>query len=121
MRTRHFALVLLSIGAAQAQDRAAIVGTITDPSGSSVEGATVQLDSPASGLHRQTASGSRGIYEFQSLPVGAYKVSVSAAGFKPCVVRDIELLFGQVRTTDVRLEIGTASESVDVTAASDAL
>jgi hypothetical protein len=116
-------LAVLSVFAVsvRAQDRAAIRGTITDPSGALVQGATVQLDSAVNGLHRQTASGSGGSYEFQSLPVGTYTISVSASGFRPYRVRDADLLFGQVRTTDVHLEVGAAAASVEVTASSDPL
>src|SRR5882757_6662470 len=104
-----------------AQDRAAINGTITDPSGAPVAGATVELKSAANGFHRTTVTGNDGIYEFPSLAVGAYTVSVSKDGFKPYQITAVDLLFGQVRTLDVRLDIGATSESVQVTATAEAL
>ncbi len=113
-----FLVMLMSL---QAQDRAAINGTVSDPSGAMVEGADVEMNSPQTGLHRRTATSSSGIYELQSLPVGTYTISISKAGFKPLVITRIDLLFGQVRTVDAKLDIGATAESVAVTASSESL
>ncbi len=114
-------LILFALSPVRAQDRAAISGTITDPSGAAVNGAKVELDSQANGFHRETVSGLSGIYQFQSLPVGSYTVSITRAGFKPYVVDGVDVLFGQVRTLDQKLEIGATADSVQVTAALEAL
>ncbi len=104
-----------------AQDRAAISGTILDPSGSAVEGAKVEMNSTDNGFHRETVTGLSGIYAFPSLPVGTYTVSISKNGFKPLVISGVDLLFGQVRTFDETLRVGATSSSVDVTATAEAL
>ena len=96
-------LLLASIIPLTAQDRAAISGTILDPSGSVVENAKVEMNSPATGFHRNTMTGADGIYEFPSLAVGAYTVSISKTGFKPYEVAGADLLYGQVRTLDANL------------------
>jgi hypothetical protein len=104
-----------------AQDRATLIGTITDPSGAIVSGAAVELRSADTGLHRESSTNESGIYEFSSLPIGSYSISVSKAGFKPVVIRQVDLLFGQVRTLDATLDVGSTTESVEVNARIDAL
>src|ERR1700730_8109112 len=81
-----------------AQDRAAVNGTVTDPSGTFVEGAKVELNSTLNGFHRSTVTGTDGIYQFPSLAVGTYTISISKDGFKPYEITGVDLLFGQVRT-----------------------
>jgi outer membrane receptor protein involved in Fe transport len=104
-----------------AQDRAAINGTITDPSGQVIAGASVDLTSNLTGFHRSAATGTDGIYQFPSLAVGTYTVSISKNGFKPFQIAGIDLLFGQVRTVDEQLQIGAVADSVEVTATLEAL
>ena len=104
-----------------AQDRASINGTVTDPSGALVSDAAVELRSADTGLRRQTVSNQNGIYEFSSLPVGSYTVGIAKPGFKPFTIQKVDVLFGQNRTLDARLEIGATSDAVEVTAAVDAL
>ena len=113
VRTSIF-LALLIVPSA-AQDRAALNGTVIDPSGAAVAGAKVEMRS-ATGLHRDLVTGATGIYEFPSLPIGTYTITISKDGFKPFTIHDIELLFGQERTIDARLSLGGTSDVVEVTA-----
>lgn len=71
-RGSFFVAVLLLAAVSYGQDRATIRGTITDASGGVVAGTPVVISSSATGLHRETLSGSVGSYEFSSLPVGGY-------------------------------------------------
>jgi hypothetical protein len=103
------------------QDRAAINGTVTDPSGAEVASATVELQSPDTGLRRESSTNDSGIYEFPSLPVGSYTITITRNGFKPFVIHQVDLLYGQTRTLDARLEVGTTTETADVTATVEAL
>ena len=93
------------------QDRATIRGTITDPSGAAVSGARVELKSPATGLRRDTLTGGAGIYEFGSLPVGSYQLSIAQMGFRPVTVNEITLQYSEIRTLDEQLAVGTTSEA----------
>ncbi len=104
-----------------AQDRTAINGTVTDPSGAVVPNVKVELKSPATGLSRETVTGATGIYEFPALSIGSYNIIMSKAGFKPFEVDNVDLLYGQVRTVDAALQIGATTEAVQVTATSELL
>ncbi len=99
-----------------AQDRAAISGTVTDPTGAFVPGAGVELKSLATGLHRAVATDGKGLYEITPLPIGTYSIAISKAGFKPTTIDDIALQYGETRTIDARLQIGATNETVDVVA-----
>src|SRR5450755_3119183 len=122
MRITALGIVLLSLVLPlAAQDRASINGTILDPSAAVVPGATVEMNSIATGFHPQTVSNDHGVYEFQSLPVGSYQISISKSGFEPFVISRVDVLVGQVRTLDAKLHIGSTANSVEVIAASDVL
>ena len=58
-----------------------ITGTVTDPSGAAVSGATVQISNTDTGFKQSTKTGETGLYRFTVLPLGTYEVEVQAAGF----------------------------------------
>jgi len=109
-------MAMLITALSYGQDRAAILGTVTDPTGAVISGAHVELKSPATGMHRETQTGVAGIYEFDSLPVGSYQVSIAQSGFRSVTVSEITLHYSEVRTVDAALVLGGISESVDVVA-----
>ena len=115
-------LAVLALGCALlAQDRASVNGTITDASGARISGASVDLKSAATGLHRTTRSNGSGLYEITPLPVGVYSISISHPGFRPVTVENLELLYGETRTFDARLQVGANTESIEVAATAEAL
>ncbi|HMF75242.1 MAG TPA: carboxypeptidase regulatory-like domain-containing protein [Bryobacteraceae bacterium] len=75
-----------------AQTRAVINGTVIDTSGATVGDAKVQLTAPATGLRREMGTHSNGIYEFPSLPVGTYNISVSKSGIETYLQRLLSLV-----------------------------
>jgi len=103
-----------------AQDRAAINGVVTDSSGAVVPGASVELLSSSTGLHRVTISDPKGLYEFTTLPVGSYTLTITKESFKPITIRNVDLLYGETRTVDAKLEVGGFSEIVTVDATAEA-
>src|ERR1700682_1795124 len=107
---RSLAVFFLIAFSLLAQDRAAVNGTVTDPSGGLVNGASVELKSAATGLHRVVTSSEKGLYEITPLPVGTYTIAISKAGFKPTNISGIDLRSGETRTIDARLEIGGTTE-----------
>jgi hypothetical protein len=114
-----FILCLVAFTAtSQAQvDRATLNGTVTDASGALVQNVKIELDSPATGLHRETATNSKGSYDVPGLPIGIYKITISKDGFKPAVFTGVEFQVGQARTIDARLQIGSRTDVVEVNAA----
>ncbi|MGC1492718.1 MAG: carboxypeptidase-like regulatory domain-containing protein, partial [Candidatus Acidiferrum sp.] len=94
-----------------------IRGTISDPSGASVTAARVTLFNEATRSAREVQSGANGEYLFLEVPVGSYEVDVTQAGFKKFVRRGIALDLDQVVSVDITMQLGTASESVEVTGA----
>ncbi len=104
-----------------AQDRAALNGVVTDASGAMVPDARVELVSSATGLRRATVSTQKGLYEFTPLPVGRYTLTINKEGFKPTTIGDIDLLDGETRTVDAKLDVGDFTQSISVTATAEAL
>ncbi|HKY42358.1 MAG TPA: TonB-dependent receptor [Pyrinomonadaceae bacterium] len=98
-----------------------LTGTITDPNGSVVAGATVTLVSNVATGERTAITDSNGAFDFQALLPGAYQISVEAKGFKKSIARDITISVGLNTQVSVQLEIGLAGESVTVTAAQEVI
>jgi hypothetical protein len=97
-------------------DRASLEGTVTDPSGAVISGASVRILAKQTSLSQQRATNPSGEYRFPGIANGEYTVSVSNSGFKSKVIADVFLEVGQTRTLDVVLQIGDASEEVEVVA-----
>src|SRR6202451_2816314 len=95
----------------------AINGTVTDPSGAVVPGASVKITKKSTGIEHATVSTSDGGFVFQALPVGAYSVVVTAAGFPVTTIEGVLVEQGAVYTLPVSLKISQAATSVEVSAA----
>src|SRR5712692_17773 len=89
-------------------------GTATDPSGSAVSGASVELSNNESKLERTMVSGMQGEYRFFALPPGTYTLTVTAKGFSRYQQTDLQLLVNTPATANVRLKVGGTSENVTV-------
>lgn len=113
------ALVVIAVaGCADgfAQGRVTIYGTVSDPSGASIAGATVAATNNATGQTRETASGADGGFVLPDMVIGEYKVMAQAPGFKTFVANPVELRVDENRRISIRLEVGSVSENVTVTA-----
>lgn len=97
-----------------AQGAGSLRGSVTDPSGAAILGASVLLAFPG-GSSLSTQSGSGGSYQFPNIPAGIYSIRVSAAGFAPYNRPSVELAAGSVVTIDVRLPVASAQQEVTVT------
>ncbi len=110
-------LTLLALSAAafaQSIVTGDLTGTVSDPSGAVVSGATVTLKSADTSSTQSTATSPSGVYRFVLLKPGAYKLSVSQKGFKG-VSESVEVAVGQVNAFNIKLEIGSTAEIVEVT------
>src|SRR5258706_4188444 len=94
---------------------ATIVGTITDPGGAIMPGATVTARNLDTGLTRTVTSGEDGGYRLEFLPVGNYALEVSTAGFKKAYVSNVALQINDTARVDVSLTVGQVTETVTVT------
>ncbi len=93
-----------------------ITGAITDPSGAAVASASVKAVNIANGAERSTTSNGSGIYAFPNLEPGVYDVTFAASGFST-VKEKITLSVGQKLGVDIKLQVGAASTTVEVTEA----
>ncbi len=107
--------VLAAAGIASAQT-AQITGRITDSSGAVVVGASVEVTATATGLLRKATSNNEGYYSVPLLQPGSYRMTVRVNGFKPEGREGIKLEISQVARLDYALEIGSVTESVEVSA-----
>ena len=94
-----------------------IRGTVSDPSGASVTAATVTLLNEATHSAHEVQTSASGEYIFIEVPVGSYEIDVTQAGFKKFVRKGIALDLNQVISVDITLQLGAATESVEVTGA----
>ncbi|MCX7604932.1 MAG: carboxypeptidase-like regulatory domain-containing protein, partial [Bryobacteraceae bacterium] len=95
---------------------ATVVGTVTDPSGGVVAGASVTLLEPSTGVTRSTLTNDSGQYTFVTVPPGTYRLTVSAPGFRQAAVEQVKLDVAKAYTVDVQLEVGALTETVEVRA-----
>jgi len=103
------------------QGNASLTGTVTDPTGATVAGASVTATNVATNASETVQTTGDGLYRFPNLPVGVYKVSVQSSGFKSANIENVVLTVGQAVTQDVKLEVGVATETVTVTAGGEQL
>lgn len=97
-----------------------IRGTITDPSGAAVAGATVTITNLQTNLTRAQATRSSGSYSFELIPPGEYKVEIEAKGFRKNVVPRVKALVGSVTEVSQTLQIGEVKTTVVVEVSSSA-
>jgi carboxypeptidase family protein len=114
-----FALVagLLLSTAAWGQAAARLTGTVKDQSGAIVTGASVTLTNEGTGITRTTKTDGEGNYLFALVDVGTYRLTIEHTGFKKSVQSGMILEVNQNGRLDVTLEVGQATETIEVTAA----
>ena len=95
---------------------ARIRGTVTDPSGSVIPGATVTATNLATNVAFNAKSQANGTYEFLNLPIGTYSVSASATGFANFTATGIRLDIDTEYVEPVQLKVGGAAQEVNVKA-----
>jgi outer membrane receptor protein involved in Fe transport len=100
-----------------AQQAASINGTITDPTGAVVPGATVVLRNVATGVERRTVSNDAGLYVFREVLPGRYSIEVRKEGFTTAQEIGVTLLVGQTTTYDFTLSVGSTLQTITVEAA----
>ncbi|HEX6802471.1 MAG TPA: TonB-dependent receptor [Terriglobales bacterium] len=110
-----FCSVFFFLPCANAQYRASIQGTVTDPSGAVVPGATVTLTNQETGQALTATTNGSGVYNFNALPPSTYTVKVEKTGFKQKVLEGVKVIAEQANAVNVTLDVGQMSENVTVT------
>ena len=111
-------LVLIAVFlpvSSRAQDATArITGTVSDATGAVIPGVKVTVTNTATQVSREATSDHDGSYQVMALPIGSYKVTAARTGFRSVISSEYKLLINQALRVDVKMEVGSANESVDV-------
>jgi|GEM_PF-6783572 len=107
-------LIVAPVATAQSS-KGIVVGTVTDPAGAGVSGSTVRITNTSTNVSRETNSTADGSFRFDAVDPGTYKVEVTAAGFKTAERDNVIIAAAQTADTSFTLEVGGASEVVNVT------
>ncbi len=100
----------------QSQATAAdLSGSVTDPTGAVVAGATVTAKGIGNGITRTVTANGEGNYQFIGLPPGDYEITAEAATFKKVVISPVKLTVGQSADLTIKLEIGASTAVVNIT------
>jgi hypothetical protein len=102
-------------------DRGAVTGTILDPASATVPGAQLILRNTETGAITETKTTPTGNYTFTSIPVGTYDLTVQASGFKTAVEKRLMVQIDETLRLDVKLAIGSTTESITVEADAEML
>src|SRR5271166_1003129 len=109
--------VLLGVDYALAQTgTTSLRGTITDKSGAAIVGASVKITNSQTGFGRSATTGGSGEYEFLALAPGDYTLTVEKASFQRYEQTNLQLLVNLPATANVTLQVGSATQTVEVSA-----
>jgi len=111
--------LLAATGSAAAQAgtaAAALTGTVRDPSGAVLPGASIVLTNTKTGIKQESASNATGNYRIANVTPGTYTVSVSKSGFATAKSAAFDLSVNQTADLNFTLQLGTADSTIDVTA-----
>jgi Carboxypeptidase regulatory-like domain len=107
---------LLPLSASGQSNEGALAGSVTDPSGNAVVGATVMAANTATGQSLSVETGATGTYRFPALIVGNYNVTATLQGFKSVQRTNVAVQVQTTTTLDIALPLGVTTETVQITA-----
>src|SRR6185312_8507992 len=108
------ALFLLPSSALAQEVTASIVGTVVDPSGAAVNGATITAKDLDRGTVLTTTTNDAGAFNISSVPVGRYQVKVEAKGFQSVINQSLTVSLNQTARLNIQMRIGQTTETVEV-------
>ncbi len=111
------ALVLYGATSALGLAGAIISGTVVDPSGAVIAGATVEVTNQNTQVTKKTVTNTPGYYQVQDLIPGTYSISVEMTGFKKAVRSNIPIQVAQSAQVNFTLQLGQVSQSIQVSGA----
>src|SRR5438128_3680609 len=109
-------VLAFSLNALAQEVTGGIQGTVKDPQGAVIPGATVEVSSPALIGRKTVTTDSGGYFHIEQLPPGVYSISVNAAGFAPQTQGNLELRTGSLPTVGITMQVGGVTQEVTVSA-----
>ena len=109
-------VLLLAVGTVWGGVTASISGTVTDPTGAVVPGASVTALNTDTGISTSTQTNTQGFYSFPVLPTGKYEVTIRAAGFEEYRQTDLVLDVNNALRIDAAMKVGAVTQEVSVSA-----
>ena len=118
-----FAVLFLCVWVSLAQSgtSGALTGTVADPSGAVISGATVTVTNTGTGQERDATTDASGTYKFSLLPPGTYKVKFAASGFKTSEVSAVTVNATETAVLNQDLAVGAQSEQITVESTAERL
>src|SRR5271163_2790557 len=116
-----FAALALTFSAFAQVQFGQFTGTVTDPTGAAIPNAKIQVSNPAIDLNLFTTTNASGNFTVKEVPPGTYKITVEASGFKSVSDNGVTANAGTILHVDFKLQIGKASEVVEVTGEASAV
>jgi hypothetical protein len=110
--------ILMAVPAWAQQGTTELRGKVTDPQGALLPGVTVTVKNQATGMYRETVSGEDGSFIASGLVPGVYEIAAELQGYKKFTRRDLQLEVGKTASIDLKLEVGSLEETVNVSAES---
>ncbi len=115
-----FGMLITQSSRAQTAVDGAVGGTVADGSGAIVGGATVTVLNNATNAEQTATADSSGYFRVIHLQPGTYNVTISASGFEPYKSVDVTVQVGLLTTIDAHMQVGSTSQTVEVTGAAPA-
>ncbi len=107
-------VLFLSFGVfAQSQATTGLIqGTVIDPNGAVVNGASVNVKNTETGFERTVTSNSDGFFSAPLLPLGKYRVTATASGFSNSILENVEVNVGQTLSLKIEMKVGCGVKTV---------
>src|ERR671921_1366691 len=113
--------LLTTVAAARKTSRGTVSGTVSDPNGAVVSGASVTLTNLETNVSRSTTTNSEGLYRFDAVDPGTYSVKINASGFSEVTKTNVPVLANQIADVSAQVSVGGTEITIDVTAEAGAL
>ena len=107
-----FVLALVAVAVQAQAGSSSVRGTVKDPQGNVVAGATVTLSNPETNFTRSAPTSESGQFSFEAIPPGTYVLTVEGKGFKKAQLTDVRALVAKITDLTVPLEVGSVTETV---------
>jgi hypothetical protein len=113
-------LALVAVGSVAAQtSKGFVTGVVEDQNGASIPNATIKITNITTGVVRDTVADSSGSFRLDAVDPGVYRLEATAQGFKTAKVDRVEVNAAQTSNVPLRLEIGSPTEEVVISAANE--